>query len=131
MKVCRAGRRSRRTTHIGSGKRQTCWNGPRRWAIVGRLTVLPRADRDIDDHFLYIANDRFDSAIKFLVAVRADMNKLCDMPGMGPVWGLTRSDLRDVRFWPIGGFRNFLIFHRPTKDGIEVLRVIHGARDIE
>jgi toxin ParE1/3/4 len=98
---------------------------------VARLSVLPRADRDIDDNFLYIANDRLESAVKFLVAVRSDMSKLRDMPGLGPVWGFKREDLRDVRFWPIGGFRNFLIFYRPTKEGIEVLRVIHGARDVE
>jgi toxin ParE1/3/4 len=29
------------------------------------------------------------------------------------------------------GFSNYLIFYKRTKDGVEVLRVLHGARDIE
>lgn len=28
-------------------------------------------------------------------------------------------------------FPNHLIFYRPVEDGIEVLRVVHGAQDIE
>jgi toxin ParE1/3/4 len=27
-------------------------------------------------------------------------------------------------------FRNYLIFYRPTDGGIEVIRVLHAARDI-
>ncbi len=29
------------------------------------------------------------------------------------------------------GFERYLIFYRPLADGAEILRVIHGARDIE
>jgi plasmid stabilization system protein ParE len=31
----------------------------------------------------------------------------------------------------MAGFENHLVFYRPFKDSIEVIRVIHGARDIE
>ena len=31
----------------------------------------------------------------------------------------------------IKGFEKHLIFYRPAADGIEVIRVIHGARDID
>jgi plasmid stabilization system protein ParE len=27
-------------------------------------------------------------------------------------------------------FRNYLVFYRPIRDGIEVLTVLHGARDL-
>ena len=33
--------------------------------------------------------------------------------------------------WRVKGFEKYLVFYRPLKDGIVVLRVIHGARDIE
>jgi toxin ParE1/3/4 len=33
--------------------------------------------------------------------------------------------------WPIGGFEKYLIFYLPLPDGIDVIRVVHGARDIE
>ncbi len=36
-----------------------------------------------------------------------------------------------IRRWRVNDFENFLIFYRPIDDGIEVIRVLHGARDIE
>jgi toxin ParE1/3/4 len=99
--------------------------------IVHKAVILPEADADIDAAFLYIAKDSLDAAIRFLVAVRADARNLAAMPGMGATRDFSRADLKGVKFWPVGGFRNFLIFYRPIEDGIEVLRVIHGARNID
>jgi toxin ParE1/3/4 len=36
-----------------------------------------------------------------------------------------------IRLWRIRGFERYLIFYRPIPDGIEVIRVLHGARDID
>ncbi len=36
-----------------------------------------------------------------------------------------------MRRWRIRGFENFSIFYFPIEDGIEVVRVLHGAREIE
>jgi len=36
-----------------------------------------------------------------------------------------------LRAWPIDGFRNHLVFYRPTDEGVDIVRVLHGARDIE
>jgi plasmid stabilization system protein ParE len=36
-----------------------------------------------------------------------------------------------VRVYPLPRrFRNYLVFYRTTSDGIEILRVLHGARDL-
>ena len=53
------------------------------------------------------------------------------MPGLGPVYGFKTANLADVRFWIVSGFPNHLIFYRPITGGVEVIRVIHGARDLE
>jgi hypothetical protein len=37
--------------------------------------------------------------------------------------------LRSVRFLPVRGYPNCLIYYRPLPDGIEVLRVIERHRD--
>jgi toxin ParE1/3/4 len=95
------------------------------------VVFLPAAERDIDAIADYIANDNLDAALRFYEAVRSDARNLAEMPGMGPVWGFRNSAYADVRFWPIRGFRNHLIFYRPAPAGIEVVRVIHGARDLE
>ena len=34
-----------------------------------------------------------------------------------------------MRSFPVKRYRNYLIFYRPSRDGIEVIRILHGARD--
>jgi plasmid stabilization system protein ParE len=36
-----------------------------------------------------------------------------------------------VRMLRIGRFPNHLVFYRLSKRGVEVLRIVHGSRDIE
>jgi toxin ParE1/3/4 len=39
-------------------------------------------------------------------------------------------DLQGVRWFPVKGFPKVLVFYRPLNDGVEVLRVLHGAQDL-
>ena len=96
-----------------------------------RARFLPAAERDVDDIAEYIARDSLDSALRFYAAVRSDAQKLADMPGLGPIYGFKSAGHADIRFWPVAGFRNHLMFYRPAPDGVEVIRVIHGARDLQ
>ncbi len=54
------------------------------------------------------------------------MRKLADMPGMGHI----RKDLVDesLRFWSV---YSYLILYRPDSRPLQVIRVLHGARDVE
>jgi len=36
-----------------------------------------------------------------------------------------------LRRRPVRGFENFLIFYRESGGRVEIIRVLHGARDIE
>jgi toxin ParE1/3/4 len=36
-----------------------------------------------------------------------------------------------MRVWSIKGFENFLVFYRPVPGGVDIIRVLHGAQDIE
>jgi toxin ParE1/3/4 len=38
--------------------------------------------------------------------------------------------LEGLRLWPVPGFERHLIFYVERADYIDVLRVLHGARDI-
>jgi len=91
----------------------------------------PRARVDLAEIFSYIAQNNLSAAERFVEAAEDAFMKLAEMPGMVPQWGSRKRNLKGVRFWPIRGFSNYLIFYRRAKDGIEVLRVIHGAQDIE
>jgi len=99
--------------------------------VSKRVEKHPRARIDLAEIFCYIASDKLSAAERFLQAAEDAFSKLADMPGMGPEWGSHVAALKGVRFWPIKGFSNYLIFYRRAKEGIEVLRVIHGARDIQ
>jgi toxin ParE1/3/4 len=57
---------------------------------------------------------------------------LADMPGIGRAWESPLPHLAGIRVYPMpDGFRNYLIFYRPLDDGIEVLTILHGARDLD
>ena len=41
------------------------------------------------------------------------------------------AKLKDVRSWPVSGYRNYLVFYLALDNGIDVLRVFHGARGVD
>lgn len=53
------------------------------------------------------------------------------MPRAGSLKLFDAPEFAGVRSWPVEGFPNHLIFYLPLADGIDVLAVMHGARDIE
>jgi toxin ParE1/3/4 len=53
------------------------------------------------------------------------------MPGLGSLKFFRSRRLKGVRSWSVRGFRKILVLYRPIVDGIEVLGVVHGARDIK
>jgi len=83
------------------------------------------------DCFVYIGGDSEESAMRFLRAADETFLELARMPGMGVATSFTDERDRDLRRWRVRGFENFLIFYRPMEDGIEVIRVLHGAREME
>ena len=90
-----------------------------------------RVDADLYEIAIYIAEDSPQSALRFLEAAEATLKELAAMPGMGRPRKFKTARLENVRSWRIEGFRNYLVFYHPTMDGIEVIRVLHGGRDIE
>jgi len=43
----------------------------------------------------------------------------------------TRPELEGLRSFRVEGFENHFVFYLPRESGIEVVRVLHGARDLE
>ena len=60
-----------------------------------------------------------------------EFEQLEAMPGMGRRYETDNARLQDLRVWPVKGFPNHLIFYRATPNGIEVVHVLHGARDLD
>lgn len=97
---------------------------------MGQLSVHPRARADLDNIADFIATGSIDAALRFYDAARRAFRLLADMPGLGTGRPSQNPSLRDLRTWPIKGFRNYLVCYLRLADGIEVLRVLHGARDL-
>ncbi len=89
------------------------------------------AQQDLEDHFVYIGKDNLEAAERFLKSAEKTFNELVKMPEMGPSRNFKNPALGGIRSWRISGFENYLIFYRPIESGIEIIRVLHGARDIE
>lgn len=99
--------------------------------MSGRIVRKPQAQADLIDYFVYIAEDNLEAGERFLAAAEQAMQRLVEMPGMGRLRDdIDDSKLMGLRSWRIHGFENYLIFYRPVDAGIEVIRVIHGARDL-
>ena len=90
-----------------------------------RVSKRPEAESDLDEIWWYIAQDNPDNADRFLDRLQERCWALADFPQMGT----SRDDLKaGLRSHPCG---RYLIFYFPLEDGIDVVRVLHGARDVE
>jgi len=85
----------------------------------------PQALQDLAEIWTYIADDSPDHADIFADLVDDKFQTLARQPSMGRV----RTELgADLRSFAVG---RYVIFYLPLKNGIEIVRVLHGARDIE
>jgi toxin ParE1/3/4 len=69
-------------------------------------------------------------AQRFFTQAEATFTRLAGMPGMGAPYEHEHPALAGVRVLPVSRFKKHLDFYRPVAEGIEILRVLHGGRDI-
>ena len=88
-----------------------------------RLTRAAKADLvEITD---YIAADNPQAARRVLGDILDRLERIGGAPGMGPrceQYGKT------LRRFAVG---NYVIYYKPTANGISVIRVLHGARNVD
>lgn len=90
---------------------------------MNQYRVSDAARSDLDEIWFYIAQDNVDAADRFIRAVVSRFPRLAAMPHLGR----QREELATrLRSFPVG---NYVIFYRPMENGIEIVRVLHGARD--
>jgi toxin ParE1/3/4 len=79
----------------------------------------------------HIAEDNPDAATRVVEAAYKTFKMRAATPGLGRLRKFRNPRLKGIRSWLVSGFENYLIFYRAVPQGIEVLHVYHGARDIE
>lgn len=69
-------------------------------------------------------------ALRFIEAVDAAFRRLADTPEIGRLREFRNQRLAGLRSWPVPGFEKHLIFYRVDEESVEIVRVVHGARDL-
>mgnify|MGYP001258239030 FL=1 len=89
------------------------------------IVKRPLAKIDLADIWDYIAEDNESRADAFIDAIDQKFHVLAERPAMGR----PRDELAEgIRSFPIG---QYIIFYQPVPGGVEIVRVLHGARDID
>jgi toxin ParE1/3/4 len=84
----------------------------------------PRASADLSEIWEFIAEDSMARADEFIDRIDAKLQVLASQPLMGR----ERIDLAPgMRSVPVAPY---VIFYQPVQDRIEIVRVLHGVRDI-
>ena len=93
---------------------------------MSRFVLTPAAEGDLLKIIEYLEGDNPNAVLKVVDAIDQAMQRLAESPGIGHV----RPDLtdEDVRFWPV--FK-YLVVYRPESKPLEIVRVLHGRRDVE
>ena len=92
---------------------------------MSQLRISPRASEDLVDIWSYIADDSEAHADAFIDKIHETMKLLARQPRLGR----RRDELAPgIQSFPVG---RYVIFYRVAKSAAEIVRVLHGARDIE
>lgn len=92
---------------------------------LARVRKTALAEEDLEEIWLYIAADNIIAADALLDKLVAKSALLAYNPELGRARPEIHEGLRSV---PVG---NYILFYRPEPGGIELTRVLHGARDID
>ncbi len=89
-----------------------------------KVTHTRNARLDLFSIWFYIAEDNPTAADKLL----EDIDEKCKLLAKNPKIGKSRPDIApSMRYFPI---KNYLVLYQEQSCGIEIVRVIHGARDM-
>jgi toxin ParE1/3/4 len=99
---------------------------------VSAVYVLrPKADQDLDDQAYYLATRSGpELGHRFLLAAHETFVLLATQPQIGWHPRLKHPSLDSLRVFQVSGFEKMLVFYRPLRDGVEILRVVHGSRNL-
>ena len=89
-----------------------------------RILRSRESQADYNEIWDYIAQRDITSADRLVDSFDVALATLATAPKVGRTVEFLGKDLRS---FPIG---NYLLFYRALPDGIELIRVLHGARDI-
>lgn len=99
--------------------------------MSGKPVVLrERARRDVDEAVeYYLSEAGVADTLAFIDALEVSLRQVGEHPAAGSSRYAHELDLPGLRFRTVGKFP-YLVFYVEQEAGIDVWRVLHGARDI-
>jgi toxin ParE1/3/4 len=93
---------------------------------MARVELSSLARQDLAEIGLYIAEKS--GSVEIATRLLDTIEETCQLLGANPKMGERRPEFAtgQYRSFSVG---NYVIYFRPTEDGILVARVLHGARD--
>ncbi len=84
------------------------------------------AEADLDEIWRYIAERNRAAAATLVRRIELSLKRLAENPLLGESWDHRVAGLK--RFSLVG---NYVAYFLPQVNGIEVARIVHGARDVD
>jgi toxin ParE1/3/4 len=96
-----------------------------------RILRRRKAAQDAEEIADHIAKDSLVAAVRFLENVESTLNELAALPGAGSPFESDHPELANLRFRRVKGFPNHVVFYVEHTNAIEVVRILHGAQDLD
>ncbi len=94
------------------------------------LLKRPAVERDIEECFVYIAENDLDVGIAFMVALQDSLDQLSEFPLLGQVLPSSVTPNQTIRVWRVKGYEKYLIFYCLEDENVDIVRVLHSSRNI-
>jgi len=88
------------------------------------------ASDDLIRQFRYylVDQNRPEIAFRFRDAVRQTIESLRAHPLVGARYRSRKTELQDLRSWPVAGFEAIRTYYLADAEAIHVIRILHGKR---
>lgn len=94
------------------------------------VTFNPVAIADLDEIISHISQDNPDAAANVHTAIFEAAQNLGAHPGLGIRPRFSAPRFTGIRFIPASDYPNYLLFYREGTEEVEILRILHGARNL-
>ncbi len=96
-----------------------------------RILRRPRVAKDAEQIADHIARDSLEAAVRFLDNTESTIRFLAEFSAIGSLFKTDIAALQNMRAFRVKGFPNHVIFYLEHPEAIEVIRILHGARDFQ
>jgi len=100
--------------------------------VSQKIIIRPQAALDLYDQAIYLARHASpETADRYLKCANDTFKAIARRPSMGRTSKYLNPSLSHTRLFRVQKFHKHVIFYCALKKAVEIIRVVHGARDLE